>query len=79
MNPSFDAFMDPPDGFYDKPGTPSNREGQFSPLEARMAGEPRMQLSFQGFVNPSDEVHRFPEPLRTAKDKLHSPRSRIAD
>ena len=44
MNPSFEAFVDPPDGFHDKPGTPSKSEGQFSPPEARMAGEPRMQL-----------------------------------
>ena len=44
MNPSFKAFVDPPDGFHDKPGTPSKSEGQFSPPEARMAGEPRMQL-----------------------------------
>ena len=44
MNPSFEAFVDPPDGFHDTPGTPSNREGNFSPPEARMAGEPRMQL-----------------------------------
>ena len=34
MNPSFEAFVDPPDGFYDKPGTPSKSEGQFSPPEA---------------------------------------------
>ena len=45
MNPSFEAFVDPPDGFHDTPETPSNREGKFSPPEARMAGEPRMQLS----------------------------------
>ena len=44
MNPSFEAFVDPPDGFHDKSGTPSNREGQFSPPEARMGGGPRMQL-----------------------------------
>ena len=44
MNPSFEAFVDPPDGFHDKPGTPSKSEGQFSAPEARMAGEPRMQL-----------------------------------
>ena len=44
MNPSFEAFVDPPDGFHDKPGTPSKSEEQFSPPEARMAGEPRMQL-----------------------------------
>ena len=59
MNPSLEACVDPLDGFHDKPGTPSNREGQFSPPEARMAGEPRMQLSFEAFVNPSDEVHHF--------------------
>ena len=44
MNPSFEAFVDPPDGFHGKPGTRSNREGQFSPPEARMVVEPRMQL-----------------------------------
>ena len=44
MNPSFEAFVDPPDGFHNKPETPSKSEGQFSPPEARMAGEPRMQL-----------------------------------
>ena len=45
MNPSFEAFVDPPDGFHDDtPETPSNREGKCSPPEARMAGEPRMQL-----------------------------------
>ena len=44
MNPSFEAFVDPPDGFHEKPGTFSNREGQFSPPEARMVVEPRMQL-----------------------------------
>ena len=44
MNPSFEAFENPPDGFHEKPGTRSNREGQFSPPEARMVVEPRMQL-----------------------------------
>ena len=44
MNPSFEAFVDPPDGFHEKPGTRSNREGQFSPPEACMVVEPRMQL-----------------------------------
>ena len=44
MNPSFEAFVDPPDGFHEKPGTCSNREGQFLPPEARMVVEPRMQL-----------------------------------
>ena len=44
MNPSFEAFEDPPDGFHEKPGTRSNRGGQFSPPEARMVVEPRMQL-----------------------------------
>ena len=34
MDPSFEAFVDPSDGFHDKPGTPWNREGQFSPPEA---------------------------------------------
>ena len=28
-NPSSEAFVDPPDGFHDTPGTPSNREGNF--------------------------------------------------
>ena len=59
MNPSFEAFADPPDGFHEKTGTPSNREGQFSPPEACMPGEPRIQLSFEAFVNPSNEIHRF--------------------
>ena len=44
MNPSFEAFVDPPDGFHDKPATSLKGEGQFSPPEARMAGKPRMQL-----------------------------------
>ena len=44
MNPSFEAFVDPPDGFHEKPGIRSNREGQFSPPEARMVVEPRMRL-----------------------------------
>ena len=44
MNPSFEAFVDPPDGFHEKYGTLSNREGQFSPPEARMVVEPRMRL-----------------------------------
>ena len=44
MNPSFEAFVDPPDGFHEKPGTRSNREGQFSPPEARMVVESRMQI-----------------------------------
>ena len=44
MNPSFEAFVDPPDGFHEKPGTRSNREGQFSPPEAHMVVEPRIQL-----------------------------------
>ena len=44
MNPSFEAFVDPPDGFHEKPGTRSNREGHFSPPEARMVVEPRMEL-----------------------------------
>ena len=44
MNRSFEAFVDPPYGFREKPGTRSNREGQFSPPEARMVVEPRMQL-----------------------------------
>ena len=42
MNPSFEAFVDPSDGFHNKPGTPSNREGQFAPPEAWIVGEPRM-------------------------------------
>ena len=65
MNPSFEAFVDPPDGFHEKPGTRSNREGQFSPPEARVVVEPRMHVF-------------FPELLQTAKDILHSPRPRIA-
>ena len=44
MNPSFEASVDPPDGFHENPGTRSNCEGQFSPPEARMVVEPRMQL-----------------------------------
>ena len=44
MNPSFEAFGDPPDGFHEKPGTRSNRKGEFSPPEACMVVEPRMQL-----------------------------------
>ena len=44
MNPSFKAFVDPPDGFHEKPGILSNREGQLSSPEARMVVEPRMQL-----------------------------------
>ena len=44
MNPSFEACVDPPDGFHEKPGTRSNREGQLSPPEARVVVEPRMQL-----------------------------------
>ena len=44
MNPSFEAFVDPPDGFHEKPGIRSNREGQLSSPEARMVVEPRMQL-----------------------------------
>ena len=44
MNPSasLEAFVDPSDGFHDKPGTPSNREGQYAPPEAWIVGEPRM-------------------------------------
>ena len=59
MNPSFEAFVDPSDGFHDKPGTPSNREGQLAPPEACIVGESRMQPFFEAFVNPSDEVRRF--------------------
>ena len=59
MNPSFEAFVDPSDGFHDKLRTPSNREGQSAPPEAWIVGEPRMQPSFEAFVNPSDEIHRF--------------------
>ena len=58
MNPFFEAFVDPSDGFHDKPVTPSNREGQFAPPEAWIVGEPRMQPFFEAFVKPSDEVHR---------------------
>ena len=42
MNPSFEAFVDPSDGFHDESGTPSKREGQFAPPEARIVGEPIM-------------------------------------
>ena len=42
MNPSFEAFVDPSDGFHDKPRTSSNREGQYAPPEAWIVGEPRM-------------------------------------
>ena len=59
MNPSFEAFVDPSDGFHDKPGTRPNREGQFAPPEAWIVGELRMQPPFEAFVNPSDEVPRF--------------------
>ena len=48
MNASFEAFVAPPDGFNDTPGTPSNREGKFSPPEARMADvNPPAQLCEQ--------------------------------
>ena len=56
MNPSFEAFVDPPDGFHEKPGTRSNREGQFSPPEARMVVEPRMQLL--GLFAPSTPAEK---------------------
>ena len=42
MNPSFEAFVDPSDGFHDKSVTPSNREGQFAPPEAWIVGGPIM-------------------------------------
>ena len=42
MNPSFEAFVKPPDGFHDKFGTSSNREGQFAPPDAWIVGEPIM-------------------------------------
>ena len=42
MNPSFEAFSDPSDGFHDKPGTISKREGHHIPQEAWIVGEPRM-------------------------------------
>ena len=42
MDPSFEAFVDASDGFHDKPGTPSNREGQYAPLDAWIAGEPNV-------------------------------------
>ena len=58
--PCFEAFVDPSDGFQDKPGTPSNREGQYAPPEAWIVGEPRMQPFFEAFVNPSDDfLHRL--------------------
>ena len=59
MNPSFEAFVDPPGGFHDKLGTPSKCEGQFAPPEDWIVGEPRMQPSFEAFANPSDEVHHL--------------------
>ena len=42
MNPSIEAFVDPSDEFHDKPGTLSNREGQYAPPEAWIVGKPRM-------------------------------------
>ena len=54
-----EASVDPSDGFHDKPGTPSNREGQFALPEAWIVGEPSLQPFFEAFVNPSDEVHSF--------------------
>ena len=42
MNPSFEVFVDPSNGFHDKPGTPSNREGLYAPPEAWIVGESRM-------------------------------------
>ena len=39
MNPSFEAFVEPSDGFHDISGTPSNREGQLAPPEAWIVGE----------------------------------------
>ena len=59
MNPSFEAFVDPSDGFHDKSGTPLNREGKFAPPEAWIVGEPIMKPSFEAFVSPSDETHCF--------------------
>ena len=59
MYPSFETFVDPSDGFHDKFGTPSNREGQFAPPEAWVVGEPITQPSFEAFVNPSDEAQCF--------------------
>ena len=40
MNPSFEAFVDPSDGFHDKHGTPSNREGQYAPWGTRITTGP---------------------------------------
>ena len=48
MNRSFEAFVDPPYGFREKPGTRSNREGQFSPPEARMVVEKAVEKYFWG-------------------------------
>ena len=42
MISSFEAFVDPSDGFHDKTGTPLNREGQNAPPEAWIVGEPRI-------------------------------------
>ena len=42
MSPYFEAFVGPSDGFYDKLGTPSKREGQYALSEAWIVGEPRM-------------------------------------
>ena len=42
MYPFFEAFVKPSDGFHDKSGTPSTREGQFAPPEAWIVGEPIM-------------------------------------
>ena len=42
MNPSFEAFVDPSDGFHDQSGTSSNREEQLAPPEAWIVGEPIM-------------------------------------
>ena len=44
MNPSFEAFVDPSDGSHDKPGTPSNREGQYAPPEAWIVNDKACNL-----------------------------------
>ena len=42
--PFIRAFVDPPDGFHEKPKPGNPFEGQFSSPEARMVVEPRMQF-----------------------------------
>ena len=42
MKPPFEAVVDPSDGFHDKSGTLLKREGQLTPPEAWIVGEPIM-------------------------------------